>query len=71
MLRYAREDFGFQGREIRKGQLVVLNFPGAHRDPRVFPDPDRFDIHRDTKDLVVFGNGSHFCLGANLALHRA
>jgi hypothetical protein len=40
---------------------------GAHRDPEVFPDPDRFDVRRDTSRLTIFGHGPHYCLGANLA----
>jgi cytochrome P450 len=65
--RYALRDFELRGRRIRKGQLILLSFLGAHRDPDVFPDPDRFDLHRDTKDLTIFGHGPHYCLGANLA----
>jgi cytochrome P450 len=65
--RYALEDFELRGTKVRKGQLILLSFMGSHRDPDVFPDPDRFDIHRDTKDLIIFGHGPHFCLGANLA----
>ena len=45
----------------------MLSFGGANRDPSVYDEPDRFDIERDPKDLLVFGNGPHFCLGANLA----
>jgi cytochrome P450 len=65
--RYALRDFTLEGREIRKGQLLMLSFMGADRDPAVFPDPDRLDIHRDTSRLAIFGHGPHFCLGANLA----
>jgi cytochrome P450 len=65
--RYALEDFELRGKSIRKGQLLMLNFMGAHRDPSVFPDPDVFDITRDTKDLTIFGRGQHYCIGANLA----
>jgi len=65
--RYALRDFELRGKQIRKGQQLQLSFQGAHRDPRVFPDPDRFDIERDTRDVVMFGRGPHFCLGANLA----
>ncbi len=65
--RYALRDFELRGRMIEKGQLLLLSFMGAHRDPRVFPDPDRFDVGRDTKDVTIFGHGPHFCLGANLA----
>jgi cytochrome P450 len=65
--RYALEDFELRGKAIRKGQLLMLNFMGAHRDPAVFPDPDRFDIGRDTRELTIFGRGAHYCIGANLA----
>jgi cytochrome P450 len=33
----------------------------------VFPDPDTYDIHRDTSESLAFGKGIHFCLGAALA----
>jgi cytochrome P450 len=65
--RYAVEDFELRGRTIRKGQPLFLSFLGAHRDPAVFADPDRFDVERDTKDLTIFGRGPHYCIGANLA----
>jgi hypothetical protein len=39
----------------------------ANRDERVFADPDRYDIDRDTTNMISFGVGPHFCLGANLA----
>jgi len=65
--RYAVRDFELRGKPIRKGQMMMLSFTGAHRDPRVFPDPDRFDIERDTADLKVFGHGPHYCLGVHLA----
>ncbi|MDH3686974.1 MAG: cytochrome P450 [Myxococcales bacterium] len=67
MPRYALRDFELRGKQIRKGQLLLLSFLGAHRDPAVFPDPDRLDLRRDTKALTIFGHGPHFCLGANLA----
>ena len=65
--RYATSDFELRGKQIRRGQLLMLNFMAAHRDPAVFPDPDRFDITRDTRDLTIFGRGQHYCIGANLA----
>jgi cytochrome P450 len=33
----------------------------------VFPDPDVFDLDRDTSARLSFGRGPHFCLGAALA----
>lgn len=67
MPRYAIRDFELRGKPIRKGQLLILSFLGAHRDPSAFPAPDRLDLHRDTRALTIFGHGPHFCLGANLA----
>lgn len=65
--RYAIRDFELRGKTIRKGQMLMLSFAGSNRDPRVWDDPDAFDIERDCRELSVFGNGPHFCLGANLA----
>ena len=65
--RFAVRDFELRGKTIRKGQMLMLSFGGANRDPAVFADPDRLDIERDARDLLVFGNGPHYCLGANLA----
>jgi cytochrome P450 len=65
--RYALNDFELRGKQIRKGQMLMLSFTGAHRDPSVFPDPDRFDIDRDNTDLTIFGHGPHYCLGVHLA----
>jgi cytochrome P450 len=65
--RFALRDFELRGQKIRKGQMLMLSFGGANRDPAVFDDPDTLDIERDARDLLVFGNGPHYCLGANLA----
>ena len=65
--RYAVRDFELRGKKIQKGQMLLLAFGGANRDPEVYEKPDVLDLHRDVKDLVTFGNGPHFCLGANLA----
>jgi len=39
----------------------------ANRDERVFEEADRFDLARDTRRGLHFGQGTHFCLGASLA----
>ncbi len=65
--RYAVRDFELRGKKIEKGQMIMLSFTGAHRDPSVFPDPDRFDIDRDNSALTIFGHGPHFCIGVHLA----
>ncbi len=65
--RYAVRDFDLRGRQIRQGQMLMLSFGGANRDPDVFADPDQFDIARDNTGLLMFGFGAHYCLGVHLA----
>ena len=66
--RTAIEDVELQGKQIRKGESVVLWYPSANRDEDVFADPYKFDITREENDHFAFGGyGEHFCLGANLA----
>lgn len=67
MPRYVLEDFELRSRTLKKGQLVALSLVGANRDPRVFADPDRLDLRRDTSEAMSFGYGSHYCPGANVA----
>jgi methyl-branched lipid omega-hydroxylase len=54
--------------EFAEGDKVVLFYGAANRDPRVFEDPERFDVRREPNPHVGFGGpGPHFCLGAHLA----
>jgi hypothetical protein len=66
-LRFALRDFELRGRTIRKGQMIMLSLGGANRDPAVYENPDVLDLDRAVRDLPTFGNGPHYCLGANLA----
>ncbi|BBU22669.1 cytochrome P450 [Mycobacterium xenopi] len=66
--RYATCDVELADAHIRRGDLVVVSLAGANRDPAVFTDPDRFDVYRANARLnVAFAQGSHYCLGAQLA----
>ena len=69
MRRLATEDVDVNGQLIRAGEKVVMWYWSANRDETVFPDGDRFDIHRpNSSDMAGYGaGGPHFCLGANLA----
>jgi cytochrome P450 len=56
------------GTVVKKGQSIVLMIVGANRDPKIFSNPDTFDIHREyAKRNLAFGYGAHHCLGASLA----
>jgi cytochrome P450 family 142 subfamily A polypeptide 1 len=67
MNRTATRDTTLRGQSIRAGDKVLLLYPSANRDERVFADPFRFDAARDPNPHVAFGFGAHFCLGASLA----
>lgn len=67
IFRQATQDVELSGTTIPAGSLVFPLFASADRDERQFPDPDRFDITRNTNDHIAFGFGIHFCLGAPLA----
>jgi cytochrome P450 len=60
-------DVEAHGATMRAGDRCVLLIGSANRDERVFADPDRFDLRRDTTAMLSFGHGTHFCLGAALA----
>ncbi len=60
-------DAHVRGHTIGAGEKVMLLLAAANRDPRVFEDAERFDIHRVTRKHIAFGSGIHFCMGANLA----
>jgi len=65
--RKATREIELHGGTIPKDAFVMVLFGSANRDERQFPDPDRFDIHRNPQGHVAFGHGIHFCLGAALA----
>ena len=46
---------------------LIFGLLGANRDPAVFDEPDRFDVERRATNVLTFGQGVHFCLGAHLA----
>jgi cytochrome P450 len=68
--RFALEAIPLHDKTIQPGDSVMLSPASANRDPRVFPNPDRFDVTRDTGDALSFGRGPHYCLGANLAMQE-
>ena len=70
LARHLLQDVELHGKVAPAGSKAVLVLGSANRDDRVFADPDRFDIFRskdEVAQLLSFGGGRHFCLGANLA----
>lgn len=66
--RYATRDIVLAGTSIRERELVRVSLTGANRDPEVFPNPDRFDVHRSNAERhLAFAQGPHVCLGMHLA----
>ncbi|HEX3796986.1 MAG TPA: cytochrome P450 [Acidimicrobiales bacterium] len=71
ILRVTRAPVTVQGMDIEKGQKVLLLIGSANRDEDVFPDPETYDLDRSTQNLISFGGGRHFCMGAALARMEA
>jgi cytochrome P450 len=65
--RTATRDVELGGCVIEAGQKVQIWEGSANRDAMVFSDPDVFDIARKPNPHLGFGQGVHYCLGANLA----
>lgn len=72
LARVVAEEIEFHGTTLQPGDTLLLMPGSAHRDERVFADPDEFRIGRDIgSKLLSFGSGAHFCLGAHLARMEA
>jgi hypothetical protein len=65
--RRVTRDVERHGVRIPAGSEVSLVWGAANRDEREFEDAERFDPHRRIRRHLAFGQGVHFCLGANLA----
>jgi cytochrome P450 len=65
--RQAAQDVEVHGRMIPKGSVIMCLPGAANRDERRFADPDAFDVSREVGQIMTFGFGAHFCLGAALA----
>ena len=66
--RTATRDVELGGKEIKKGDKVVMWFASGNRDEDKFENPYKLDVTRQNVDHMTFGKGSpHLCLGNNLA----
>lgn len=71
---------GYPSYKIEKGTIVMISIYGLHRDPKHFPDPDRFDPERFSEEnknsinpytYLPFGIGPRQCIGNRFALMEA
>ncbi len=61
-------DTEIAGVPMPRGSVMVALLAGANRDPRVFAEPDVFEVARpNAREHLSFSAGRHFCLGAALA----
>ena len=67
MAREVVKDTTINGCPMKSGEMVLLSFPAANRDPEMFPDADRVVIDRKENRHAAFGLGIHRCIGSNLA----
>ena len=66
LARYASEDVNINGFDVKKGQMVQLITSTAGRDPKMYKNPEEFDIKRDHDKSISFGQGPHYCIGVTL-----
>jgi cytochrome P450 len=67
MAREIVKETRINGTTFKPGEMVLLSFPAANRDPDMFPDADRVVIDRGQNRHAAFGLGIHRCIGSNLA----
>jgi cytochrome P450 len=67
MAREVMKETTISGCPIKPGNMVLLSFPAANRDPAMFPDADKVIIDRKENRHAAFGLGIHRCVGSNLA----
>ena len=67
MTRVVRTAHELRGKQMKPGDRVFAVINAANRDEAQFTDPDRLDVARSPNRHLTFGQGIHFCLGAQLA----
>ena len=65
--RHVFEDIEIDGVTIPAGSSTMTLLGACNRDPALVEDPERFDVTRTDTQVLSFGSGIHYCLGAALA----
>ena len=67
-LRYLTRPAILSGVDVPEGDRLLLSYPSANRDERMFDEPMAFDVARTNANrMIAFGGGEHFCLGSTFA----
>ena len=69
--RRLRSEIELSGKTLPEGTFITLGIGAANRDPRQFPDAERFNVARKPNRHVAFGHGEHACAGMNVARMEA
>ena len=68
MWRLVTKDTELGGRPYKAGEMIMLRYAAANRDPAKYPDPDTFDVERtNARTHLAFGKGIHMCVGNMLS----
>ena len=68
MRRTALEDIELGGKQIKKGDKVIMWYASGNRDEEKFPEADKLIIDRpNARNHISFGFGIHRCMGNRLA----
>lgn len=65
--RVTTADVDFGDVTVDAGTRMYHSYGAANRDPRKYPDPERFDVRRNPADSLAFGFGVHTCMGKSLS----
>jgi cytochrome P450 len=68
MWRVVKKDCSLGGHDFKAGEMIMLRYAAANRDPAKYADPDRFDPERqNARTHLAFGKGIHMCVGNMLS----
>lgn len=75
--RVCNKDYEYNGIKIPKDQIWTVSIWGVHRDPEIYPEPEKYDPERfneqnrkarENEAFIPFGAGPRNCIGARFAV---
>jgi cytochrome P450 len=65
--RFVANDGVVFGQKMKSGDAILVVTAAANRDPKINPQPERFELRRENRRLLTFGAGNHACPGEAFA----